>query len=307
MFRAVKDITICVRDVDEAVKTYTEVLGLAKPVVPGVEFSVLRYRRQTLRIGDITLQLVQPWNDPEGKSVFSRFIQTRGEGTYLVTVAVDNPEQYARGLEAKGVRVIREAVDSGRPVGGAPRPPSSATRLMIHPRYTHGVLWRVGRPDPTPTPALPNNAFNRVRTLIIACRDIEATVKTYMDVLGFAEPTRTTNFPNRRESVLHVGDVRLEIIQPWNDPDGPIARFLQRRGEGLYLIHVDMADPVAYAKGLEAKGVSVHWEAARPGVDVAGIEMSQRSQRPPSPEPRVNAMIPPGAAHGVLWYLDAIR
>jgi methylmalonyl-CoA/ethylmalonyl-CoA epimerase len=57
----------------------------------------------------------------------------------------------------------------------------------------------------------------------------------------------------------------VELIQP-TDPDGPIARFLAKRGEGLHHVAYRVDDLDAALRGLAARGVRLIDERPRRGA-----------------------------------------
>ena len=78
----------------------------------------------------------------------ARVLQRRGEGLYLVTVDVVDPEKYAKGLEAKGVKIDWDPPDEGEVVGGPKKParrPAETTQPFINPSSAYGVLWKLSR------------------------------------------------------------------------------------------------------------------------------------------------------------------
>ena len=61
------------------------------------------------------------------------------------------------------------------------------------------------------------------------------------------------------------GAVRLELLEPTRD-DSPIARFLERRGEGLHHVAYTVDDIQARLDALKAGGVRLLDETPRPGA-----------------------------------------
>ncbi len=74
-----------------------------------------------------------------------------------------------------------------------------------------------------------------------------------------------------------------------------MARSLQERGEGLYMVMVEVKEPEKYARSLEAKGVQVDQVAAENGRTIGG------RPKPPIPEGITHFVIGPRDTHGVLW------
>jgi len=74
----------------------------------------------------------------------------------------------------------------------------------------------------------------RVAHVGIAVPSIATALPFYRDVLGLVPGTPETADGATIVS-LPAGDVRVELLEPL-DPDGPVARFLARRGPGIHHI-----------------------------------------------------------------------
>jgi len=66
----------------------------------------------------------------------------------------------------------------------------------------------------------------------IALPDIAAALPFYRDVLGL-EPTAPETADGATIIGLTLGDVQVELLEP-QDPEGPVARFLAKRGPGIH-------------------------------------------------------------------------
>jgi len=91
----------------------------------------------------------------------------------------------------------------------------------------------------------------------IAVKDIDEAVKKYSAILG-GEPEWTKPedfaFPGLRGAVIKVGSVSINLITSEN-PETSIYKFLERSGEGVFLISFRCSDLVNDMKDLAAKGV----------------------------------------------------
>jgi len=67
----------------------------------------------------------------------------------------------------------------------------------------------------------------------IATKDLDKTTGVLADALGLV-PGEAVAYPplGMRYRILKVGDFMIEVIEPTN-ADGPIAKFIERNGEGL--------------------------------------------------------------------------
>ena len=60
-------------------------------------------------------------------------------------------------------------------------------------------------------------------------------------------------------------EVRLELLEP-TSPDSPIAKFIEKRGEGLHHVAYSVSDIQARLDALKAVGVQLIDEKPRPGA-----------------------------------------
>lgn len=119
-------IGIAVKDLEEAKKIYTDLLGLE---VHGEEIvEEQKVKVVFIPVGDSELELLQS-TDPEGP--IAKFIEKNGEGIQHIAFRVDDIEKALEELKQKGVRLIDE-----KPRYGA----GGAKIAFIHPKATKGVL-----------------------------------------------------------------------------------------------------------------------------------------------------------------------
>jgi methylmalonyl-CoA/ethylmalonyl-CoA epimerase len=120
----------------------------------------------------------------------------------------------------------------------------------------------------------------------IAVKDLDAAVHYYVHVLGFAPPElEVVEEQKVRTAIFGHGMGRIELICP-TDPNSSVAKFLDKRGEGLHHICVEVADIVATLAELKAKGAQLIDEVPKIGAGGAKI-----------------AFVHPKGAHGVLTEL----
>ncbi|QJW45294.1 methylmalonyl-CoA epimerase [bacterium BFN5] len=128
MFKVTKvdHIGIAVKDLEQAKKFYTEMLGME---VQGEEV----VEQQKVKVcfipsGDSEVELLES-TSPDGP--IAKFIEKNGEGIQHIALRVDNIENALADLKAKGVRLIDETPRYG--AGGA-------SIAFVHPKATGGIL-----------------------------------------------------------------------------------------------------------------------------------------------------------------------
>ncbi len=105
----------------------------------------------------------------------------------------------------------------------------------------------------------------------IAVEDLDAAVHYYVHVLGFAPPELEVVADQKvRTAIFGHGMGRIELICP-TDPTSSVAKFLEKRGDGLHHICVEVDDIVATLAELKAKGVALIDEVPRIGAGGAKI------------------------------------
>ena len=73
-----------------------------------------------------------------------------------------------------------------------------------------------------------------------------------------------------RAVMIEAGDTRLEVLTP-TDPEGPVGRFLARRGPGIHHIALAVPDLSATLDRLQADGVRLIDAAPRRGAGDARV------------------------------------
>jgi methylmalonyl-CoA/ethylmalonyl-CoA epimerase len=99
----------------------------------------------------------------------------------------------------------------------------------------------------------------------IAVNDLEAAIAYYRDTFGAEVDHReVVESDGVEEALLKVADSYVQLLTPIRD-DSPVARYLERRGEGLHHIGYRVDDCAAALDAVKAQGGRVIDEAPRPG------------------------------------------
>ena len=98
----------------------------------------------------------------------------------------------------------------------------------------------------------------------IAVRSLDA-VKIY-EALGLkVEHTEVVASQGVKTAFLSVGDSNLELLEP-TGPDSTIAKFIEKRGEGIHHICLRVDDIEAHLARLKAEGYRLINEHPVPGA-----------------------------------------
>jgi methylmalonyl-CoA epimerase len=115
----------------------------------------------------------------------------------------------------------------------------------------------------------------RIRHLTIAVRDIDAARQAFASLFGAeaAEGIDVSAFGARTQD-LTLGESTVQLTSP-RDRQGALQRFIERRGEGVYTVALEVDDLDAAVAELAAKGVRVSEPVeSAPGVRTAFVTMS---------------------------------
>ncbi len=99
----------------------------------------------------------------------------------------------------------------------------------------------------------------------IAVRDLDAAIAYYRDVFGATVSHREhIDLDGVEEALIAVADSYIQLLCPTR-PDSPVARFLERRGEGLHHVGYRVKNCAVALSAVRAGGGSLIDDAPRPG------------------------------------------
>ena len=127
--------------------------------------------------------------------------------------------------------------------------------------------------------------FAGINHVAVVVRDVGEALRFYHEVLGLPVGHQATVTDQGVHAVLlPVGDDEIELLEPTN-PAGGVARFLEKKGEGIHHLCMETPDVAAALARVKAAKLPVIDQAPRQGL--AGTI----------------AFLHPGACHGVLFEL----
>ena len=120
----------------------------------------------------------------------------------------------------------------------------------------------------------------------IAVRSLDSA-KIYEDLGLTIDHVEIVETQRVKTAFLSVGDSNLELLEP-TSPDSPIAKFIEKRGEGIHHICLRVENIEEHLERLKAKGYRLINEAPVPGAHGCRV-----------------AFLHPSAGNGVLIELSA--
>jgi methylmalonyl-CoA/ethylmalonyl-CoA epimerase len=122
----IEHLGIAVRNLEEAIKYYEEVLGMECYSIEEVPDQ--KVKTAFFKVGQTKIELLES-TAPDGP--IGRFIEKKGEGIHHIAYAVENLEGALEEVKGKGVQLIDET----------PRKGAEGLHIaFLHPKSTRGVL-----------------------------------------------------------------------------------------------------------------------------------------------------------------------
>ena len=203
-------------------------------------------------IGNFKIELIE---SARPDSFVERFIARRGEGFHHLSFKIRELDPEIERLEAEGVRIV-DRFDEG----------DGHKTAFIHPRSAFGTLiqfWQ--EPDAAELAAPSWGGVERhhgqrwqVDHLSLAVRELDPAIAYFERHFGARQETEPHVGYDGTFRLLQtrIGDYRLEIMESVR-PEGFLSRFLERRGEGLHHLSIDVEDLDAALAPFERSGVRI--------------------------------------------------
>lgn len=122
----IEHIGIAVKNLDESIKYYENVLGLKCYAVEEVKDQ--KVKTAFFMVGQTKIELLES-TEPDGP--IGKFIEKKGEGIHHLAFATENLKDALKEIESKGIQLIDK-----EPRRGA----EGLNIAFLHPKSTNGVL-----------------------------------------------------------------------------------------------------------------------------------------------------------------------
>lgn len=106
----------------------------------------------------------------------------------------------------------------------------------------------------------------KINHIGIAVKNIETSAPLYRDVLGMTfEGTEEVAEQKVKVAFFAIGESRIELLEP-TAPDSPVAKFIEKNGEGIHHIAYEVADISEALNHLRQKNIRLVDETPRCGA-----------------------------------------
>lgn len=109
--------------------------------------------------------------------------------------------------------------------------------------------------------------LNKIEHLGIAVKSIEESAKMYEALLGKpAYKTEVVESEGVSTLFFQVGESKIELLEA-TQPDSPIAKFIEKKGEGIHHIAYDVSNIEDEIARLKQEGFQLIHEVPKDGAD----------------------------------------
>lgn len=108
--------------------------------------------------------------------------------------------------------------------------------------------------------------LKKINHIAIAVSNIEESAKFYQNVLGLSlSDVEVVPAQKTRAGFFRIGETNIELVQP-SEPDSPLVKFLEAKGQGIHHICFEVDDVEAEVKAFLEKGAAMVDQKPRTGA-----------------------------------------
>lgn len=126
-------LNIAVKDLPEATERYRKLLGLEPKHMPESGFAFPGLEGTQFDLGGVKIHLI---TSKQPNTSIAKFLEAKGEGLFLISLASDDIENDVPKAEAAGAKFISPTIFSG----------NFGKVNFIHPKSTNGVQIEIYQP-----------------------------------------------------------------------------------------------------------------------------------------------------------------
>ena len=108
--------------------------------------------------------------------------------------------------------------------------------------------------------------LKKIDHIAIAVNNLEEAAKFYQEVMGLTlSGIEVVTAQKTKVGFFKIGESNIELVQP-AEPDSPLVKFLETKGQGIHHICLEVDDIEAEVKTFLEKGATMVDQKPRPGA-----------------------------------------
>lgn len=113
--------------------------------------------------------------------------------------------------------------------------------------------------------------LSHIEHIGIAVKNMDESIKFYEDALGLkCYAVEEVVDQKVKTAFFQIGQTKIELLES-TDPEGPIGKFIENRGEGIHHIAYAAKGLKSSLEELKSKGIKLIDEKPRPGAEGLNI------------------------------------
>ena len=113
--------------------------------------------------------------------------------------------------------------------------------------------------------------ISNIEHIGIAVKNLDEAIKFYEEIFGLkCYAVEEVTDQKVKTAFFQVGQTKVELLET-TDPEGPIGKFIEKRGEGIHHIAFAMKGLQSSLDELRGKGIRLIDEKARKGAEGLNI------------------------------------
>ena len=109
--------------------------------------------------------------------------------------------------------------------------------------------------------------ITRINHIGIAVNNIDQALKLYTELLGLSlRKIEIVEEQRTRTAILPLGESKIELLES-TDPEGPIAKYIEKFGEGMHHLALEVSDIEDALSKISQSGIPLIDETPRKGVE----------------------------------------
>lgn len=110
-------------------------------------------------------------------------------------------------------------------------------------------------------------SISHIEHIGIAVKNLQDAIPFYENILGLkCYNIEEVNDQKVKTAFFMVGQTKIELLES-TDPEGPIGKFIEKKGEGIHHIAFAVKGIEEQLKNMEEKGVTLIDKAPRKGAE----------------------------------------
>ncbi|MCB8964104.1 MAG: methylmalonyl-CoA epimerase [Bacteroidales bacterium] len=110
-------------------------------------------------------------------------------------------------------------------------------------------------------------SITHIEHIGIAVKNLQDAIPFYENILGFkCYNIEEVKDQKVKTAFFMVGQTKIELLES-TDPEGPIGKFIEKKGEGIHHIAFAVKDIENQLKSMEEKGVTLIDKTPRKGAE----------------------------------------